>query len=253
MKALSKMRMVILGTAFLVCCSVLAATPGRKRTIFTSGEKVFQIYYQLGQSTVLYLGVKPEVVICGNKNYFNIEKLKEGVTIQPLSSISTNLNILSGNKRYLFYLMPASAGLPPDGFIDVKWITASSVKAAPALGGKAEIVREINQTIEVRPNLSLTVQRQISFVGGNKIILEMELKAVKQKLNANDLTITAFLERSLIKDQVLIWEKDLFVENESIKGRLILIKAGLPKTAHLNLSVSLNGRSIKVGIPSGKN
>jgi hypothetical protein len=62
-----------------------AITPGNKRTIYTSGDKVFPIYYQLGQSTILYFGVKPEVVICGNKNYFNIEKLKEGITSQPLA------------------------------------------------------------------------------------------------------------------------------------------------------------------------
>lgn len=253
MKALSKMRMLIVGIAFLASGSLLAATPGKKRTIFTSGEKVFQIYYQLGQSTVLYLGVKPEVVICGNKNYFNIEKLKEGVTIQPLSSISTNLNILSGDKRYLFYLTPASAGVPPDGFIDVKWIAGKFIKAAPVNVGKSEIVREINQTIEVSPNLSLTVRRHISFVGGNKIILELELKAMKQKLKLDELTISAFLDKSLLKNQVLIWGKDLLVENETIKGRLILLKPAMPKAAHLNLSVSLNGKSLKFGIPSGKN
>lgn len=253
MKALSKLRMVMVGIAFLISGSILAATPGKKRTIFTSGEKVFQIYYQLGQSTVLYLGVKPEVVICGNKNYFNIEKLKEGVTIQPLSSISTNLNILSGDKRYLFYLTPTSAGVPPDGFIDVKWISGKFIKAPPTHVGKSEIVREINQRIEVSPNLTLTVRRQISFVGGNKIIFELELKAKKQKLKLDELTISAFLDKNLLKNQVLIWGKDLLVENETIKGRLILIKPILPKSANLNFIVSLNGKSLKFGIPSGKN
>lgn len=253
MKALSKLRILMVGIAFLASGSVLAATPGKKRTIFTSGEKVFQVYYQLGQSTVLYLGVKPEVVICGNKNYFNIEKLKEGITIQPLSSISTNLNILSGDKRYLFYLTPASVGVPPDGFIDVKWISGKFIKAAPTHVGKSEIVREINQTIEVSPNLSLTVRKHISFIGGNKIILELELKARKQKLKLDELTISAFLDKSLLKNQVLIWEKDLLGENEITRGRLILIKPSLPRSAHLNLSVSLNGKSLKIGIPSGKN
>jgi hypothetical protein len=118
MKARSSILMALVFSSF---CA-MATIPGNKRTIFTSGEKVYPIRYQLGQSTVIDLGSKPEVVICGNKNYFNIEKLKTGITIQPLAQYSTNLTVLSGQKRFLFYLTPAGS-LNPDGFVDVKWVS----------------------------------------------------------------------------------------------------------------------------------
>ena len=101
--------LVIIGC--LAAVSVNAGV-GEKRTILTSGEKVHTIRYQLGQSTVLYFGLKPETVICGNKNYFHIDKIKEGITIQAGSNFSTNLTVLSQGRRYLFYLTPAGGAKP---------------------------------------------------------------------------------------------------------------------------------------------
>src|SRR5580704_10180928 len=120
-QALRRMKMQSSAYAMLALISMLliAASPGDKRTILTSGEKVHTIHYQLGQSTVLYFGMKPDTVICGNKNYFNIEKIKEGLTIQPLSNFSTNLTVLTQGKRFLFFLTPAKGG-DADTFIDVR-------------------------------------------------------------------------------------------------------------------------------------
>jgi hypothetical protein len=61
--------------SFFIPILTMAATPGNKRTILTSGDKVYTVHYQLGQSTILYFGEKPETVICGNRNYFQIEKI----------------------------------------------------------------------------------------------------------------------------------------------------------------------------------
>jgi len=179
------------------------ASIGEKRTILTSGDKVQTIRYQQGQSTVLYFGMKPETVICGNKNYFHIDKIKEGITIQGVSNQSTNLTVLSQGKHYLFYLTPANGGRP-DTFVDVRWVPES--EAQPVSSEKAkQVVRELSG------HLSLGA------------ILEFELKNTgKTPLKVSDVEIQGLKGKHALSHQVSVIEIDEVKPGGLSRGRLIV-------------------------------
>lgn len=251
MKVLNKWLSVLV-IFILTGHTVLAVVPQGKRTIYTSGEKVFPVHYQLGQSTIIYFGVKPEVVICGNKNYFNIEKLKDGITIQPLSNFSTNLSVMSGNKRYLFYLTPSVRGENADSFIDVHWVNPSQVKFNAADAGKTEIVEDLNQKIELSANVTLWMKRRIRFVENDKNILDLELEVRKGLLNTRELNISLFASKELIKNQMLVWSKDQAKEHEKVSGRLIFSNSISGKNKNAFIQVGFHNQVINLGLFNGK-
>lgn len=242
-------RFLMLGACFLLVSQIaFAVPPGDKRTILTSGDKVYTIRYQLGQSTVLYFGLRPETVICGNKNYFNIEKIKDGITIQPLSSFSTNLTIISQGRRYLFFLTPA-AGARPDGFIEVKWIPVNQARPIQTLAGQAnEIVKEIGQKMKVS-DLELTVSRLKIIEKGKRRLFEMELKNTGTKtVSTNSLEIVASNSGRPIERQVAVWEEDEVSAKKVIHGRLIISGE---ESKSLSFVVGYQGRSTKISLKGG--
>jgi hypothetical protein len=210
-------------SALLIAPSTHSAV-GEKRTILTSGEKVHTIRYQLGQSTVLYFGMKPETVICGNKNYFRIEKIKEGITIQSGSNFSTNLTVLSQGRRFLFYLIPAS-GAKSDTFVEVRWIPPEVTKRLLAKEPiSKQIVRELKGNIRLA-DTELTLLRGITFSNSSRAILEFELKNTgKGQLKTPEIQI-ALQQKSgpSIKRQTVAFEMDELKPGSSTKGRMIVI------------------------------
>lgn len=233
----------------IFCITSHAAIPGDKRTILTSGEKVYTIRYQLGQSTILYFGLKPETVICGNKNYFNIEKIKDGITIQPLSNFSTNLTVISENRRYLFYLTPAG-GVRPDGFVDVKWVPASEAKPVkPLAGHAAEVSKVINYKMKLVDGIELTVLKEVSIENGKRRMFDLELKNMDSKtLRTQDLEIVAALGTVPVERQVTVWEADELARKKTVKGRLIVSNAAKKS---INLVMGFRGKSKKIPISGG--
>lgn len=215
-----------------------ATVPGDKRTILTSGDKVYTIHYQLGQSTVLYLGVRPDTVICGNKNYFNIEKLKEAVTIQPLSSVSTNLTIMTEGRRYLFYLTPA-AGVKSDGFVDVRWIPSNQLLELKSLQ-KSESVLDLSVNLEIAKGLKLTIVRLIR--QDKRTILDLALmNDSSQATTSRSIEANIFEGKTPLR-QILTWEEDSAAPSATIKGRIILLS---DTKRPLVLVVKYSGRTFK--------
>ncbi len=201
----------------------LADQPGDKRTILTSGEKVHRIGFQLGQSTVLYLGFKPETVICGNKNYFNIEKIKEGVTIQPLANFPTNLSILDKDRRYLFYLVPAS-GRAVDSFVDVKWIPESELLPVEKLSSTYSTkVSEIGSRVRVTKTVELTVLKQKAVDGSKRRIFEIELSNQSgETIKTEEIAVIAMNGKVAPRGQAIVWEDDEVRHKKKLLGRLIV-------------------------------
>lgn len=217
--------------------------PGDKRTIFTSGEKVYPIHYRLGTSTVLFFGLRPETVICGNKNYFNIEKIKEGITIQPLANFSTNLTVLAQGRRYLFFLTPASSR--PDGFVEVKWIPPSQARSVKTLAGQdAEVVREISQKAKLAGLVEFSVLREKTLNKGKRRIFEIELKNDSgQPIPANQFEIVASLAGVPLSRQVVVWEADGLKKNDRLRGRVIVSEHN---GKALSLVIGYQGKSTKL-------
>lgn len=230
----------------LICTSVLASISGDKRTILTSGEKVHPIRYQLGQSTLLYFGFKPETVICGNKNYFNIEKIKEGITVQPLASFSTNLTVISGAKRYLFFLMP-SGGAKSDGFVDVRWVPSSVAKPVRMVTGQAiKNVREIGKKIKLTADVELTILQEKFIDNGRRRVFELELKNLSRvTISTREIEIVGVVGAKALQSQLTVWEDDEIGSGKSLLGRVIVSRMNR-KT--LDMVVAFRGSKTKIQV-----
>lgn len=227
-----------------------AVPPGDKRTILTSGEKVYSIHYQLGQSTILFFGLRPETVICGNKNYFNIEKIKEGITIQPLSNFSTNLTVLAQGKRYLFFLTPASG--KPDGFVEVKWIPPDQARSVKGLAKHdGEVVRDLGQRTKIGNSVEFSILREKVLDKGKRRIFEVELQNLGGKsIPANLFEVVASIGGVPLARQVVIWEGDDLREKSKLRGRVIVSGHDGKR---LSLVIGYLGRSTKLVIKGGRN
>ncbi len=218
---------------------------GEKRTILTSGEKVYPIRYQLGQSTIFYFGFKPETVICGNKNYFNIEKIKDGITVQPLSNFSTNLTVISGAKRYLFFLTPGSN---PDGFVDVRWVPPSTALPVKPLTSRVnETSREIGQKVKLRSDVELTLVQEKTMDKGKRRIIELEIKNVgKAPISTREVEVVALRGVTPISSQVTVWEEEEIDPKKSLRGRLIASTDGAKFL--LSIIVGFRGTNTKIQV-----
>lgn len=224
-----------------------AGVAGDKRTILTSGEKVYQIRYQLGQSTIFYFGFKPETVICGNKNYFNIEKIKDGITVQPLSNFSTNLTVISGSKRYLFFLTPAN-GSRPDGFVEVRWVPPSTALPVRPLASRvSETAREIGQKVKLRSEAELTLMQEKRMDNGKRRIFELELKNLgKKTISTREVEVVAARGSTPIPSQVTVWEEEEVEPKKMLRGRVITSTDGAKFL--LSLIVGFRGSSTKIQV-----
>ncbi len=239
----------ILALVTLFSVLLLAASPGDKRTILTSGERVHTIHYELGQSTVLYFGMKPDTVICGNKNYFNIEKIKEGLTVQPLSNFSTNLTVLTQGRRFLFYLTPARGG-PVDSFIDVRWIPESDSRILAAFGaGSKEVTQELNQKIHLG-SPDVTVKREIQIENSKRSIVEFEVKNIgSENIKTSTLEVLAFKAGRPLDHQVSVFEQEEIKPNKFTTGRLIVSGNDLKGTFFV---MNYQGKSGQIQLPGGR-
>ena len=201
------------------------ASIGEKRTILTSGEKVHTIHYQQGQSTVLYFGMKPETVLCGNKNYFHIDKIKEGITIQGVSNFSTNLTVLSNGRHYLFYLTPAN-GAKPDTFVDVRWIPEDETQPAPSDNAK-QVVRELKGDLTLG-TVQFRLLQEITIESAKRSILEFEVRnSGSDVLKTSGIEIHAFKAKRTLLHQVSVFEMDELKPGATTKARLVVTGEGL--------------------------
>ena len=226
---------------------VLGSSPGDKRTILTSGEKVQTIYYQLGQSTVLYFGMRPDTVICGNKNYFNIEKIKEGLTIQPLSNFATNLTVLTGEKRFLFFLTP-TRGSHPDTFVDVRWVPGIESRIVATNTQTTEVVRALNQKLRLY-SIEVRLKREIHIEQARRSIVEIEIKNLtKGILKTSEIEILAVNGGRPVAHQVSVFEEENLQPQAHTLGRLIITGSDFKNVIFVT---SYHGQSAKIQIKGG--
>ena len=94
---------------------------GRVRTLKMNDKKMERVNLSLGKSTVLrFKSGRPQKIVVGNKNYYQIEFIGNDVTIQPLAVIPTNLFVYTEYQVYGFLLTTKKFGFYDD-LVNVKW------------------------------------------------------------------------------------------------------------------------------------
>jgi len=229
-----------------------AAAPGEKRTILTSGNKVYTVHYQLGQSTVFHLGFRPDTVICGNENYFHIEKLKDGLTVQPLSNISTNLdikNLGTDGQWGLFFLTPAKDG-HVDAFIDVRWVPESEAhEIAHVAANSKESAIDLNQKLTLGV-LNLQLKREITIQSVGRTILEFSIKNNgKDLVRTSEMQVTAIKSNLPLEHQISVFEQDELKPGTTVTGRLIVTGSDLHGASFV---LNYASKGAKLQLPGGK-
>jgi hypothetical protein len=72
------------------------------KTVNLSENEIYPLKLVLGKTTLLRFSEKPQKIIFGNKNYFNIESSDKDVAIQPLSQVSTNMFVYTEKQTFGF-------------------------------------------------------------------------------------------------------------------------------------------------------
>ncbi|MBY0385365.1 hypothetical protein K2X05_09420 [bacterium] len=72
------------------------------KTVNLSENEIYPLKLVLGKTTLLRFSEKPQKIIFGNKNYFNIENSEKDVALQPLSRVSTNMFVYTEKQTFGF-------------------------------------------------------------------------------------------------------------------------------------------------------
>ncbi|MBY0384100.1 hypothetical protein K2X05_02985 [bacterium] len=72
------------------------------KTVSLSENEIYPLKLVLGKTTLLRFSEKPQKIIFGNKNYFNIENADRDVALQPLSKVSTNMFVYTEKQTFGF-------------------------------------------------------------------------------------------------------------------------------------------------------
>ena len=90
------------------------------RTLEVDDKAMHPIWLKKGASSVIRFPEKPERVVVGNKNYFNIEFVGDDLAIQPQLDMITNLFVY-GNRRVYGFILKPSPTLAYDDLVKVIW------------------------------------------------------------------------------------------------------------------------------------
>lgn len=139
------------------------------KTVNLSENEIYPLKLVLGKTTLLRFSEKPQKIIFGNKNYFNIENADRDVALQPLSRVSTNMFVYTEKQTFGFDVTVCES-CRGDDFIKVF--------------SKTEKPKEIYQTAEVDEF------KERSF---RKEVLIKDLKLTFQKVKSkSDLVLIDF-------------------------------------------------------------
>lgn len=119
----------------LIVCFFSSQAIAKVRTIEMDSNDMKVITLAMGRSTVLQFADSPKKIVSGNSNYFNIEFTGNDVTIQPLSTVTSNLFIYSGHRRFGFILRVCRCNTYDD-LVKIYWKAPFSRKAKPKTTNK---------------------------------------------------------------------------------------------------------------------
>jgi len=116
------------------------------KTVNLSENEIYPLRLVLGKTTLLRFSEKPQKIIFGNKNYFNIENSEKDVALQPLSRVSTNMFVYTEKQTFGFDVSVCESCYGDD-FIKVF--------------AKTEKAQEIYQAVEVDEFKEISLSRDI--------------------------------------------------------------------------------------------
>ena len=222
---------------------------GKVSLLKTNDEKVPTIHLKMGRSTVIRFREKPQKIVVGNQNYFNIEFIGNDVTIQPQAMVISNLFVYGKHRVYGFLLKVG--GGEYDDLVKVRWRSPSPLLRFKKKDQKTKaklIEGDIHLTL--KDKLLLRVER-IKQAKQNKKLYFMEilLKNISSKqIKTSSLKI--FLtggKGERLKVQSLFQDKSIH-KGAIVKGRLLF---HAKKAQDLFLYLGHEGRLAKTLIPRG--
>lgn len=93
--------MIIPNIAFLL---IATASAKEAKIVSLDEHQIYPLMLALGKTTLLRFPEKPQRLIIGNKNYFNIESNDTDIALQPLAKVETNLFVYTSDQTFSFNL-----------------------------------------------------------------------------------------------------------------------------------------------------
>lgn len=105
-------------TAYLISLIVCITTAKEAKTVQLSEHQIYPLMLALGKTTLLRFSEKPQKLIIGNKNYFNIENNGTDIALQPLGKVATNLFVYTNDQTFSFTIKVCE-NCASDDFVNV--------------------------------------------------------------------------------------------------------------------------------------
>ncbi len=213
------------------------------REVDTNDHMMKVIHLTLGRSTVLSFQDKPVKVISGNSNYFNIEFIGNDLTIQPLSSVETNLFVYTERQSKYGFILRVGAVANYDDIVYIKWQSPLQVMTSRKKLKPQKVLQPFK--ISFNKELELNVMRFLRLGEMKTYLFDFDfLNMDKGKRSSSSVDIFVSRGNQRFLGQKIVWEKDEVETGKKIKGRLIFrVEQGQDFT--LNVKIKEKGsRSI---------
>ncbi len=184
------------------------------KTVNLSENEIYPLTLVLGKTTLLRFSEKPQKIIFGNKNYFNIENADRDVALQPLSRVSTNMFVYTEKQTFGFDVSVCES-CRGDDFIKVFT--------------RSEKPQEVYQKIEVDEFIEKSFKKDLSIKD-----LKLSFQKVKSKTDIVLIDFIATAKKPTLSKTIKISmngkdppKMDVVFENstvgkEKVRGRIVV-------------------------------
>ena len=238
----------------LISTSANLALAGKVRSLRATDNEMVPIHLKIGRSTVIRFREKPQKVVVGNQNYFNIEFIGKDVTLQPQAIVTSNLFIYTKNHTYGFLLKVGEQG-EYDDLVKVKWkssrrpLQLKKPKTKPTnnpihLALKDRLLLKVEKIAQTNKNQQLYFMEVLL---KNISLQKMKLPAVKifltnsegKRLQSQVFFLNKSIQKgSIAKGRVLFHVKELkdlflYLGNENSLSRILIPRCFFANRSHL--------------------
>ena len=221
--------------SLLFCASDSFA--GRVRDLSVNDKSMKPIYLKMGQSTVLRFKERPQKIVIGNQNYFNVEFIGNDVTIQPQGHVTSNLFVYGKHHTYGF-ILKVTKGPNYDDLVKVHWkaggvrYRSHQVRREAGQVNKLNRKNRLNQLRKsfVNPGLKLTLEDQITatIVKIMKLnpeglyLMDIEVKNISGRLfKTSELDVLFTRGGKKLNPFEFVFESDEIPINRSTRCRIV--------------------------------